>query len=715
VRLTVIAAVLVLAAGQAGAAPYETFIEIVTEEDLYDLQASGQIDDDTFETLLALYQEGVDLNQAGRAELYTLPNLTYEDVDAILTYREEAGWIADPALLVQVGALSEDKLLAIAPFLIVRDPDRAAYAVDGWVRAQTRWSAEDDRVPPMALQTRISTLDNLTVGVAATITRNRLGAVHYDPNRDALSAEAPHTALHLPKAYAEWEDDHVHAIVGTYRIGFGQRLTFDNTDRYTPNGIYRDDQLFRSNDLTRECKESAGELAESPCAGPAGDVYVTPDFRWRQGLMGAAAGVRRLEVGGGELQAYGFLSYQPRSIYQYELYDPRVCDDPRDDDNPACSAPNVYKTQDDLLAPTSRFSFQTLPDLFRETLGGGNLTFAPSRRVQLGVTGYAGTVDWLHGGPDLDFQEWSRLPFGGPFGAVGVDAAFGHSWADVFVEVAHSFDDMEDGGGGLGAIVRGVATWGKHELEASGRYYQDSFANPYARPISQPDELDGLRARDEAGGRLRFTGLFDKKLSLRASADVWTNPGTGSTPKMLVYARTDIEASKIFRWGVWADYKNLALGSGGDDGCPDDAFAQLDENGFPIACAREQMSLSLRGRWQMHRAWNLAGQLRGVMLNDQTHVDEFRKDVSAWAIVTGKPAERFRYRGRVRYLFQDFEDNMSLEQSLWIYQDLTYRIRARDRVRIRYDLFVWLDDRASTAARVPSPEHWLWLEYESRF
>lgn len=708
-----LAAMLALA-GSAGAAPYETFVDIETEEDLYDLQASGQIDDDTFETLQALYQEGIDLNQAGRAELYTLPNLTYDDVDAILAYRDEAGWIGDPAVLVQVGALTEDKLLAIAPFLIVRDPARAAYAVDGWMRAQTRWTAEDDRVPPMALQARVGTLRNLTIGVAATVTRNRLGDVVYDPNRDALSAEAPGTALHVPKAYAEWDTRHLHAIAGTYRIGFGQRLTFDNTDRYTPNGIYRDDQMFRQNDLTRECKESAGELADSPCSGDAGSVYVTPDFRWRQGLLGAAVGARGLEVGGGELQAYGFVSHQPRSIYQYELFDPRVCDDPRNDDDPRCSAPDVFRTRDDVLAPTSRFSFQTLPDMFRETVGGGNVTFAPTRRIHLGVTGYAATVDWLTGGPELDFQEWSRLPFGGPYGAIGVDAAWGHRWADVFVEVAQSFDSMEDGGGGLGAIVRGVATWDKNELEASARYYQDSFANPYARPISQPDEVDGLRARDEAGGRLRFTGLFDKKLNLRASADVWTDTA-GGTPKMLLYARGDVEASKRFRWGLWADYKNLALGDGGDDACPDDAFAQLDENGFPIACAREQMALALRSRWQFHKLWNVSGQLRGIMLNDQSHVEEFRKDLSAWAIVTGKPAEQFRYRGRVRYLYQDIEDNGSLEQSMWIYQDLTYILRPRDRLRVRYDLFVWLDDRASTARRVPSPEHWLWLEYESRF
>src|SRR5690606_33525302 len=97
----------------------------------------------------------------------------------------------------------------------------------------------------------------------------------------------------------------------------GQRLTFDNTDRYTPNGFFLDDAVFRYNDLGVECRESQGELPESPCAGPAGDVYVTKDFRWRDSLRGVAIGAKHLSVPVGWLQLYGFGSWQSRQIYQY--------------------------------------------------------------------------------------------------------------------------------------------------------------------------------------------------------------------------------------------------------------------------------------------------------------------------------------------------------------------------------------------------------------
>jgi hypothetical protein len=36
-------------------------------------------------------------------------------------------------------------------------------------------------------------------------------------------------------------------------------------------------------------------------------------------------------------------------------------------------------------------------------------------------------------------------------------------------------------------------------------------------------------------------------------------------------------------------------------------------------------------------------------------------------------------------------------------------------VQLRYDLYVWLDTRDSTLARIPSPEHRLMLTLEGRF
>src|SRR5262245_26628550 len=107
----------------AHAIPYESFIDVDDEGDLQDLLAAGTITEDTYDELVDLLSNGVDLSTADRQELYTLPNLTYDDVDAIIAYRElQKGRITNPAELVTAGALSEEKLLAISAFIIVTTP-----------------------------------------------------------------------------------------------------------------------------------------------------------------------------------------------------------------------------------------------------------------------------------------------------------------------------------------------------------------------------------------------------------------------------------------------------------------------------------------------------------------------------------------------------------------------------------------------------------------
>lgn len=711
-RLMLVIAVLLAAARPALAEQYEVFVDIETEEDLYELFTSGQIDENTFNILVSLYQRGVDLNEATREELYALPNLTLTEVDKIIAYRNEAGWIADPANLAINGIISEQQLLSIAPFLRLRDRNLPAYAVDGLVRAQTRWSAEDDRIPPMALQARIATYKHLRVGVAATLTRNRLGEVVYDPNRGALAADPHSPQIHVPKAYAFWSTDDWDAIAGTYRIGFGQRLTFDNTDQSIPNGIYTDDELTRDTELTRECKESRGELQVTPCDT---NVYVTPDFRWSERLLGVAAGLKRIPLGPGILQTYGFFSMQPKGIYQYELYDRDQCADPRDDSDPACSAPQVYERQADPLAPTSRYSFSTLPNMYREMVAGGNITFHASPRVRFGMTGYSANVTWLAEGLDLDFQEWSRTPYGGRFGAVGFDLAWGGpTWLDLFAELTQSFDSMdEEGGVGVGAITRAVITWDKNELEASLRYYDEGFANPFARPISAADELDGLRARDEAGARVRYTARPNKRTNLRANLDLWNTPSQDRAA-VLAYLRGDLDLDRRTRLGVWTQYQDKGLNTSAANECFE-VSVEEDERGEPIPCSGSKWQWAVRARVEPSKLWFASGQLQLEALDDARYTDKQRYDTSAFLSVTAKPAAALRVHGRVRYLFEDVSDNNVLEQSVWAYLDLTYKLPRKYKVRVRYDYLQRLDDRTSTLDRRPNPESWLWLEVESKF
>lgn len=714
---------------RAVANPYEAFIDVASEDDLVDLLAAGQISDDTYEALSVLLDRGVNLSTAGREELYSLPNLTYPEVDAILAYRQEQGFIADPAALVTAGALSETKLLAIAAFLVVEPPTTDAHAVHGSVQLMTRTSPSDFGIetrvdgaagtPPMGLRARVSTAEHLRAGVVATLSRMQLGDIAYDPTRDALIADPAGVSVHVPKAFVAYKSDDVDAIVGSFRAGFGQRLTFDNSADYTPNGLYADDQLLYSTDTTSACRASTGELASSPCTGSNGDVYVTPDYRWRNGLFGVGAGARQIKAGSGLLQAYGWASYARRSIYQYELVDRGKCADPRNDADPACAAPDVYlRPEGDVLTPTATTKFATLPNVLAETLAGANLTYVADRRNYAGVTIYGAKERSLVDGIDLGVQEWSSVPGMGGFGAAGVNAAFGKGWLDLFAEVAHSLDGLPDvagpvdGGGGPAAIVRATATGKKRELEISARYYDTNYVNPYSRPIAASDEFEGQRVRDEAGGRVRYTGTHGL-LTVRGAVDVWANL-TDGTPKADAYARIDVRASDAITWGVAEEFTDKDLSASGRGACYEVSI-ELDERGEPIPCSGMRLKTTGRIRAALARKLVLTGQVQHAFVDDPNYPSSFRNDLQLWLAGTFKPTPRATVSGRVRYLNEDIANPEALEESLWFTGDVALKLRQRDTLRLRADLFALLDERTTTLDRVGNPALWLWAQYQAKF
>jgi hypothetical protein len=728
VLLAMLLALLVLVPRPALAIEYEVFIDIDDEEDLYELFVTDQISEDTYDALLELRRRGVDLNQATRDQLYTLPNLTYVDVDAILAYRAEVGVIHAPADLIAAGVLSREKLGAILTFVNAKDKQAKLTATHGWIRYQTAWSQADNTVPPMALQARVTTLRQLTIGISGFVVRQQTGDPVWDPTREALMAPELAPRIRVPKYFVEWNGEKFGVIAGHYQIGFGQRLTIDTTTRYTPNGFVIDDSMRPNRDLTRRCRESAGELASTPC--PEGDddplYYTTKDFRWRNSFHGLAVGAKHLSMPVGWMQLYGFGSVQSRPVYQYDIIDRNTCDDPR-----TCgSVPLLVLNKDqDRFEPTASHRWATMPNLVNEIVGGGNWSYFYDRRTHVGVTGYGANAVWRVDGANLDFKDTASVPFGGAWGAVGADAAWGRRWSDLGIELARSFDSMRSvlpadsnyGGGGYAGIVRHTSTFGDHELEVSARYYDKNYANPYAGPISQADEYRGNRARDEAGGRVRYGGHFGK-LDLRALADVWVQPSERS-PKMQAYVRGNVQVNEWFRPGLWLEYRNVDLRPNSLVGCYDDGTAgeQNDRNedgtiSFRSGCLAEQGKIrAVFGFRPLKGKMSITAQYQHEFIRDVAVDNRLRQDSIATLLLHAKPLEAFHINARLRYSFEDIQDNTYLEQSLWSYVDVSYVIKRVFLIRLRYDLFQWLDERDSTANRVPNPEHRLRLELEARF
>lgn len=710
------------------AVSYESPVFIDEEQDLYELFENGELSEESLDTLLELYRNPLDLNVASREELYVLPDLDYEQIDAILAYRQLAGRVHDPADLVAAGVLSQSALEQIAPFLLVGArtfapiPEKGKKLgriprVSGSARLAGAYVAGDTLVPPMFLQSRLRVGSNIRAGGAMVLSRRRLGEVAYDPSYGVLSADRPSESVQVPKFFAQWDSPKVSVIAGTFRLGFGQRLTLDNSGRYTPDGFYPDDVVAYSSGLQEMCRESKDDFGEL-CGGGLGSTFTTSDFRWSNGFRGAALTLKNLDAGILRFKTTAFASYQSHSIHQYRIYDSEECEDPRLDDK-RCKAPPIHvRLPGGELGP--KFKQMTLPNVYDELAGGANLSMQIGRRAKVGLTGYYATTFWQVEGMKLDFQDWHSTPFGGPYGAFGADAAWGTGPVDLFVEVARSLDSTPGGGGGYGVLQRSVLSMNRQELELSLRYYDRNFANPYARSISSPSQLEGLRTRNELGARLRYQGRIPGLFRLRGMLDFYGPPedskakGTGGMMNLDTAVRADYVGLKWMQPSLWGEYRNKDLAKGGREQC----FQQtqdVDEFGVQLPCSGELYRGVARMALMPVKWLTTALQYQHTILDDKKYNENFRHDSALWFDLMLRPLDSLRIRTRARWLYQDVSNNEYLEQSLWAYADATWLAHRTFQLRGRYDLYMYLDERGSTLTRIPNPEHRFRLELETRF
>jgi hypothetical protein len=701
----------------AGAVQYETDISIETELDLYELQQDELISEETLETLLELLRTGVDLETASREELYVLPNLTYAEVDAIIEYRSQAGGIKDPGEMLAAGVLTPRQLEQIQPFLLLPDEVRSG-PLSGRARLVSNYALSDPMAPPALLQVRAKGPMGISAGLVTMGTRRRLGAVRYESARGALVAQSPTTSVQVPKFFVRFKQEQMDVLAGTFRLGFGQRITLDNTSRLTPDGFYADDAFFVKSGLETECNMASEESGESPCTDEERRGYVTPDFVWRDGFRGLVGSLKDFRLAPGvSVSATGFGSYQGRSVYQYELFDRTLCADPRSTTD-ACRAPTVYTEVAEGGQSLTRFTYRTLPDLLDEVAGGGNVTFKLPGSARLGVTAYGANPLWRTEVQQLDFQEFSRYPEGGGYGAVGLDGAFTVGPLNFFAEAARSFDHIPKGGGGLAWLQRTVLARKKEELELSARYYNAKYANPYGRGIAAPDEYEGLRARNEQGLRLRYLNKALEAVHLRASVDVWQwlqdvrTPGSAGRTNYSLFVRADYVDIKLFQPSIWAQHINKDVAVSNDR---TQCFDVVGSDGAEETCQGEAYRVAGRLKLNLLKQLSVALQYQHAMYDSVFYKDQLRQDIRALTDIIWRPLPTVRLRARSRWLMEDILTNTRGEQSLWNTLDATWVATSAFRARARYDLYVYLDERRATATRIPSPENRFRLEVEARF
>jgi hypothetical protein len=579
-RVRVIAGTLAALMAPAGALArdYEVDLELDSLEDLYDLQASGDLESDSVEILEAMFQRPLNVNRADRFLLYDLPDVTYELADAIIAYRAEHGAYESLEDLAAVEGMDAKILASIAPFATVGVGGELPVEASPTVRGDAKVGsivrkgfgrnpdeiddlAERERGPQAYLRLRGTGFTYLGAGALVTF-RRRMDA-WWDYSRGALVSDGPRNVPDIDNAYifggyAGWS-----IILGSYTAGFGERLTFDTTTRAQPHGWYENDTVTQDNE--------------------SGSVDSRP------GQFGVAATMHGANIANGWLDATVFGSWVREDLYQYdynyghdEWYGSSFCDTDSDcpfgyvcRDDHVCSSTRVYPS-DDPTAPGYRY--ETHRDAYDERLMGGNATFNFDERSHVGVTGYYSMAEFNLAGSVAEpaFAYAARMPRRfDDFFAAGLDARFGLGPVELGAEYARTTGD------GNAAYLRAViepVPW--VELTASARYYDANYLNPHSRPRAQRDELYGLAGRNEVGGRIDATIKPISRLRLVTKVDLWGNPWIPEFDDQgnLTFAAKqevplDLFAAQRVTWGftsreeasVVFEYRNKDLSENGRD------------------------------------------------------------------------------------------------------------------------------------------------------
>jgi DNA uptake protein ComE-like DNA-binding protein len=214
----------------------EEFLDLIDEEDAATAAA---------ERFSWLRENPIDLNSAQRDELLSIPGMTGEEADAILSTREREGGFASVRDISRVPGGAE-LLLRIRPYIVAHLPDRAVRS--GWT-------------PVLAVSSRLSGLLSRTAAPSAPVTAasrlKSLSRVLFTPFRSIkaglLFEKDAGEALHdgFVSGYLAYRGSGVleQAVLGDYSAEVGQGLL-----------LWRGSSMGRNGDLVGGIRNAGGRI-----------------------------------------------------------------------------------------------------------------------------------------------------------------------------------------------------------------------------------------------------------------------------------------------------------------------------------------------------------------------------------------------------------------------------------------------------------------------
>jgi len=663
------------------------WIDAETEDDLDARLANEEVSPDEHAALVALLREPLDINAASRDAVASLPGLTPHDVEGILSWRHVTGGCRQIAELGVI--LSPAHVRALRPFVRCGVSSNAK-AFAGGTRIRARYVPPDRRMPPLALETDL-VWSRLRAGVTVLLDRFALRSVRYDPTEQAWVTPGPAPQLSARRYVVAWHASRWQLLAGTYSVGFAQRLTFDTTSRTAPHGVYPELAL------------QDGQGLAASCPG------CTPDYDTAASLHGLALTLGRLPLRRAGLDLHAWISASRPRIYQYDLMSAEACEVEASGDL-SCPSPRV-------LDANTPLSYQHLPGVAWHLLGGANATVHLGPRTRVGLRGYGASTVWARGQRHVDYRPSARIPSGGPYGAAGVDVAWGRRRTDLFLELSYAHASTRSLPYLRFAAIAGHrATWDRHAIEWTARAYGPGYENPHAGPIAAADEYEGLRARDELGLRVRYDGRLAGRTGfggrtgvggrtgfggrLSATFDLWSS-WTRPRPQLLAAVRQGWRIGRRTELWIEASFQDRDLRAAGPKHCFEGASAD--------GCRGEATRLLAGLRLTPHPRVSLRASYRH-RISGAPDLGGIRHDGAAALELRARPVDavRLRLRGRWSHAAMGRGEG---EHLLHAGGSIDVFPGAKTALGTGYDITMRLDAGASE----PNPQHWLAARLELRF
>ncbi|MEK6749256.1 MAG: hypothetical protein AABY83_08625 [Pseudomonadota bacterium] len=437
------------------------------------------------------FAQPIDVNQAGIDELLAVPGVDYVMAQALLLNRPftENG-LHD--FLSEQGAAPEtiDFLTAQSSLQVVyKEMEVRAGALGG--SAETDATARAAPYYYSRARMRFDLPGTHAAGAGLMTSIRPRTAVQYDVGTGSLRSPGPEQQSDIEQAYFYAYFPRWSAVLGSYTIGFGERLVFDNgTAKHTDN--------WALSDAVREDMRGSR-------------------LRFPNNLWGGAV---RLAMPSA-LEGVVFLSSRNHDLYQYDLrYGPDAW---AQSTLQACEKPGAT-SHDYICGEDGRWykhavsngalQNQILRDAYREDLIGAHVGHQYDA-WRYGLTAYRATTTFPSAWPSARWSPNAEAMAGGK--AVGADLLWEGQNARLAAELAAAQGD-------IALVLRGLNAWSNRiSGDFSARYYGPDFRNPHGRSEASPERVEGYTRRNEVGAH---TGLRTRweSLDISVDGDAWFAP-----------------------------------------------------------------------------------------------------------------------------------------------------------------------------------------------